>query len=376
MTAAVLASIPSPSFNTIDIWPRPLTLYGLMIGLGIIAATILARPRMAARRIHPDTVIEILVWLVPAGIIGARLYHVLTDFILGDSQSSSAWYEIWEGGLGIPGGIAGGAIGALLFIRIRDLPRAEVLDALVPAVPLAQAIGRWGNWWNQELYGRQTDLPWGLEIDDEHRPASLELDGVDTLFHPTFLYECLWNLGLVLFLLWVDRRGFLRPGKLIWVYTAGYAIGRLWIELLRIDTATEILGVRVNVWLMLIVLVLSVFMLRDARAEGDHAGTGRAVDTDTGSDGGDAGDDHEDDADQDHADQDDDRQSTAKGGRSAKGSAKKAGAKKAGAKSSRPRPRPRPAKVGAAAGAAAAGEVDDDYAEDAPADSADGGEEE
>ena len=261
MTAmAALASIPSPSFNTIDIWPRPLTLYGLMIGLGIIAATMLARPRLAKRRIHPDTAIESLMWLVPAGVVGARIYHVITD-----AKPIGEWLEIWNGGLGIPGAIAGGAIGALLFIRNRKLPKNITIDALIPAVPLAQAIGRWGNWWNQELYGRPTDLPWGLEIDEAHRVAGYA--DVET-FHPTFLYESLWLLGMVGLLLWIDRRGLLKPGKLVWIYTGLYAIGRLWIEAIRIDPATEILGLRVNLWLMGLILAVSLFMLRDARADG------------------------------------------------------------------------------------------------------------
>ena len=261
---AALASIPSPSFNTIDIWPRPLTLYGLMIGFGIIAATMLARPRLAKRSIHPDTAIEMLMWLVPAGVVGARLYHVITD-----GKPLSEWHEIWNGGLGIPGAIAGGAIGALLFIRNRKLPKNLTIDAIVPAIPLAQAIGRWGNWWNQELYGRPTDLPWGLEIDEAHRVAGYA--DVET-FHPTFLYVSLWSLGIVAVLLWIDRRGLLKTGKLVWVYTGLYAIGRLWIEAIRIDPATEILGLRVNLWLMGLILAVSLFMLRNGRADGSDKG--------------------------------------------------------------------------------------------------------
>ena len=255
---AIVGSIPSPSFNTIG----PFTLYGLMIGLGIIAATLLARPRLEARSIHPDTVMEMVVWVVPGGIVGARLYHVITD-----GKSITEWHEIWEGGLGIPGAIAGGAIAGLLFFRNRGLPRAKMLDAVVPGLPLAQAIGRWGNWWNQELYGKPTDLPWGLEID---RPVAGYTE-FET-FHPTFLYESLWNLALCGFLLWVDRTKMLKVGKLIWVYTGVYAIGRLWIETLRIDHATEILGARINLWMMGIVLLVSIFMLRDARRDGAEPG--------------------------------------------------------------------------------------------------------
>jgi len=249
------ASIPSPSFNTIDIWPRPLTLYGLMMGLSIIAATMFARPRLAKRRIHPDTAVEMLMWCVPAGIVGARLYHVITD-----RKPIGEWIEVWNGGLGVPGAIAAGAVGVLLFIRNRNLPKARVLDAIVPAVPLAQAIARWGNWWNQELYGRPTELPWGLEIDNP-LPGYTEFE----TFHPTFLYESLWNLALVGLLLWIDRKRLLWPGKLVWVYTGGYAIGRLWIEAVRIDPASKILGLRVNLWVMGILLLVSIYMLRNAR---------------------------------------------------------------------------------------------------------------
>jgi prolipoprotein diacylglyceryl transferase len=254
---SVIASIPSPSFNSIDIGPLHLRLYGLMIGLGIIAATWLTRPRAEARRIHPDTVVELLVWVVPAGIVGARIYHIVTD-----RKPIGEWLEIWKGGLGIPGGILLGVVAGLVFMKVRELPRATMLDVLIPGVPLAQAIGRWGNWWNQELYGRPTNLPWGLEID--RPPARYD---IGTTFHPTFLYESLWNLALVALLLWIDKRKVLKVGKLIWVYTGGYAIGRLWIESLRIDPASEIFGVRINLWTMGIVLALSLFMLRDWRRE-------------------------------------------------------------------------------------------------------------
>ena len=271
-----ITSIPSPSFNTIDIGPRPLTLYGLMIGLGIIAATLVARPRVVARGMHPDIPVESLMWLVPAGVVGARLYHVITD-----SVSIGSWHKIWEGGLGIPGAIAGGAVGALLFIKKRNLTRAKVVDAFVPGVAIAQSIGRWGNWWNQELYGRPTDLPWGLEIDAEHRLAGFS--DVET-FHPTFLYESLWTAGLCVFLIWLDRKKVLKPGKLLWVYTGLYAIGRLWIEALRIDPATEIAGIRVNLWTMGAVLLASLYFLRDARRADTGSGTTALGDSDANDD--------------------------------------------------------------------------------------------
>ena len=227
-----VASIPSPSFNSIDIGPLTFTLYGLMIGLGIIAATSLARSRSPERNLHPDTPLEMLVWVIPAGLVGTRIYHIITDWV-----PISQWHKIWEGGLGIPGGILAGVAGGVLFTKRRGISTNKVIDAMIPAVPLAQAIGRLGNWWNQELYGRPTDLPWGLEIDADHRRPGFE--EFDT-FHPTFLYEMIWNLGLVAFLIWFDRKRVLKPGRLIWIYAAGYAIGRLWIESVRIDNATEI----------------------------------------------------------------------------------------------------------------------------------------
>jgi len=278
----LLGSIPSPSFNTIDIGPLSFTLYGLMIGLGIIAATIITRPRAVERGLHPDTPVEILVWIIPAGIVGARIYHVLTDWVpIGD------WVKIWEGGLGIPGGVLAGVAGALLFVRRRNLSRNKVFDVLIVGVPLAQAIGRWGNWWNQELYGRATEVAWAVEIDV---PQTFDAEGrvlttgIET-YHPTFLYESLWNLTLVGFLIWIDRRRILKPGRLIWVYAAGYAIGRLWIEALRIDQATEILGVRVNLWTMGITLMVSLVVL--SRSFGGDGTPSSTVDGDGDDDGDD-----------------------------------------------------------------------------------------
>lgn len=194
-------------------------------------------------------------WVVPAGMIGARLYHVLTDW-----KPISEWHKIWEGGLGVPGAILAGAIAGIFFVRRRGLPMGLVADAVAPTLPLAQAIGRWGNWWNQELYGKPTDLPWALEIDQEIGHVPAEYAGVST-FHPTVLYESLWNFALTAFLIWLGRTGRLKVGYLIWVYAGGYALGRLWIEALRIDPATEILGLRINHWTMGILLATSILLL-------------------------------------------------------------------------------------------------------------------
>ncbi|MCL4113901.1 UNVERIFIED_CONTAM: hypothetical protein GTU68_024085 [Idotea baltica] len=214
-----------------------------------------------------------LVWVIPAGLVGTRIYHIITDWV-----PISQWHKIWEGGLGIPGGIIAGVAGGVLFTKRRGISTNNVIDAMIPTVPLAQAIGRLGNWWNQELYGRPTDLPWGLEIDADHRRPGFE--EFDT-FHPTFLYEMIWNLGLVAFLIWFDRKRVLKPGRLIWVYGAGYAIGRLWIESVRIDNATEIAGVRVNIWMMSLVLIVSLAILSKSFIDRDAA---RDPGADTGTD--------------------------------------------------------------------------------------------
>ena len=247
----VLAEIPSPSSSSVSLGPLEIRAYGVAIALGVLAAVELSRRRWQAMGHNPDEMSSIFLWAVPAGLIGSRIYHVITDYQRFQGHWGDA-VKIWEGGLGIPGGIIGGVgVGVYLGWR-RGMPLAEGLDAIAPALPLAQAIGRLGNWFNQELYGEPTDLPWALEIDPEHRVTGLE---TQETFHPTFLYESLWNLALVGFLLWIDRRRVLRPGRLIAVYVAGYGLGRLWIEALRVDPASQIAGVRVNIWVSLLALV-------------------------------------------------------------------------------------------------------------------------
>ncbi len=243
---SILAYIPSPSDNAIGIGGLQLRAYGLAIALGVLAAVWIARVRWAARGGDPDDINRIAVWAVFAGLVGARLYHVLTDL----DRFEGRWlhvFAVWEGGLGIPGGlIAGVATGAYVAHR-RRLPVPELLDVAAPALPVAQAIGRLGNWFNQELFGRPTDLPWGLKIDPEHRPPGY-LD--QATFHPTFLYEALWNLALAGGLIWWERRHpGARPGRLFALYVAGYAVGRAWVESLRIDPAAHLLGVRWNIWM-------------------------------------------------------------------------------------------------------------------------------
>jgi prolipoprotein diacylglyceryl transferase len=271
-----LAAIPAPPGNAIHVGPLQLRAYGLMIALGVLAAVALARHRWVARGGNGDDITALAVWAVPAGLVGARIYHVVTD----PELFRGRWWHVfavWEGGLGIPGGIAAGVIAGAVVARRRGLPVPQLLDVVAPALPLAQAIGRWGNWFNQELFGRPTTLPWALRVDPSHRPSGYRQFAT---FHPTFLYESLWNLGLVVVLLVIERRVHLRPGRLFVIYVGGYALGRLWVEDLRIDPANRIAGLRVNEWVSLVALAacVGVFVAdwsRGRRTAGTRGGTDR-----------------------------------------------------------------------------------------------------
>jgi prolipoprotein diacylglyceryl transferase len=254
---ALLGSIPSPSSNSIHVGPLELRAYGVAIAGGVLAAVWLARRRWAARGGDPDDISSLAMWAVAAGLIGARLYHVLTDYRRFQGRWLDA-FAIWEGGLGIPGGLLAGVGVGVVLARRRGLPAVQLLDVVAPAIPLAQAIGRLGNWFNQELFGRATDLPWAVRIDAEHRPTGFE--DVAT-YHPTFLYEALWNLALAGLLLLLEQRRSLLPGQLFTLYVGGYALGRLWVEALRIDPASRILGLRVNIWTSLLALAVAGVLL-------------------------------------------------------------------------------------------------------------------
>ncbi|MCY4067703.1 MAG: prolipoprotein diacylglyceryl transferase [Acidimicrobiaceae bacterium] len=266
--SGLLISIPSPSRNSLELGPLELRAYGAMIALGVVAAVWMSRRRWQARGNDPEQISRIALWAVPAGLIGARLYHVITDW---RRFADDGWLEalaIWEGGLGIPGGMAAGILAGLWMMRRQGMDRGETLAAIVPSLPLAQAVGRLGNWFNQELYGSPTDLPWGLEIEESHRHTGYS--DAET-FHPTFLYEALWNLALCVVLVMIDRRrrrrrlaaaGLVgdprrvdRPGSILAFYVLGYGLGRLWIEALRIDTASLLWGLRVNIWMSLVLIV-------------------------------------------------------------------------------------------------------------------------
>lgn len=256
-------SIPSPTTGTLDLGPLQINAYGLMIALGVVAATWLASRRLvAAGAGTSEDMQSIALWSVLGGVIGARLYHVVTDWDLFRDDLARIPL-IWKGGLGIPGGLVGGLAAGWFVVRRRGLDVALVLTAVAPAIPLAQSIGRWGNWWNQELFGRATTLPWALEISEENLPVGV---AAGTTFHPTFLYESVWTLALCGALLLVDRYMRLRPGRLFAVYLAGYFTGRFWIEGLRIDRAHEFGGLRLNQWVALTVVFLSVTFLIVDRA--------------------------------------------------------------------------------------------------------------
>ncbi|GCE77374.1 prolipoprotein diacylglyceryl transferase [Cellulomonas biazotea] len=252
MSALLPLAIPSPPQGVWHLGPFPVRAYAIAILLGIVAALLITRRRWADRGGDPDTVLEISFWAVPFGIVGGRIYHVISSpqAYFGEGGDPVRALFIWEGGLGIWGAVAFGAVGAWIGCRRQGVRLAPFADALAPGLLVAQAIGRLGNWFNQELFGGPTTLPWGLRIDDAHLPAGFESG---TLFHPTFLYELLWNLAGAAVLVWADRRFKLGYGRVFWLYVIVYTLGRLWIEALRIDPANTILGLRLNVWTSIIV---------------------------------------------------------------------------------------------------------------------------
>ena len=256
--ALLVGAIPSPPENAIGIGPLQLRAYGLAIAFGVLVGAWVAQRRWATRGGNPADISYLATWSVIAGLLGARAYHVLTDY----HRFQGRWlhaFAVWEGGLGIPGGLLAGVVTGVVLARRRGLPAAQLLDVVAPAIPLAQAIGRLGNWFNQELFGRPTDLPWGLRIDAAHRPDGYERFAT---FHPTFIYEALWNLALAgLLVLYERRRPDARPGTLFALYVGGYGLGRLWVEALRIDDATRLAGVRVNIWVSLLAITASTVTL-------------------------------------------------------------------------------------------------------------------
>ena len=266
LPASIPASIPSPSDGTIDIGPLTIHAYGVLIALGVVAGIWLFGRRLEARGAGTrDDAAAVGMWGVLGGVIGARLYHVATSW---DSFSDDPLriFAIWKGGLGIPGGIALGVAAGLYAAKRRGLDVPVAVTCVTPGIPLAQAIGRWGNWFNQELFGGPTTLPWALEVSDDTAAKAGYPPG--TTFHPTFLYESLWNLALCGLLLWIDRRFKLRAGNLMAVYLIGYGIGRFWIEGMRIDPTSEVGGLRWNQWVALAMIVIGAVVLVVRRGPG------------------------------------------------------------------------------------------------------------
>lgn len=272
----LLAYFPSPPQGVWHLGPVPIRAYALFIIAGIVAALLIGDRRWEARGGERGVIYDIALWTVPFGLVGGRLYHLATDWrtYWGPGGAGfGAAVRIWDGGLGIWGAVALGAVGAWIGCRRHGIPLPAFADALAPGIILAQAIGRLGNYFNQELYGRETTLPWGLEIFYRRDPSGYidphSLDGVSTgqvalVVQPTFLYELLWNLLIFVALLYADRRLTLGHGRLFALYVAGYCVGRFCVELLRDDTATHIAGIRINSFTSTFVFIGAVVYLMAA----------------------------------------------------------------------------------------------------------------
>ena len=248
----MIASIPSPDRGTIDLGPFVVHMYGLMLLVAIAACVALTGFRYVRKGGDWDLVLRVAVWGVAAGIVGARLYHDITSW---DEVPDPKWqgvFEVWKGGLGVWGGIFFGCIAGWIVVRRSGRSAAVLADAAAPGLLLAQGIGRIGNWFNQELYGKPTDSAWGLEIDPEHRVAGYEQ--YET-FHPTFLYELAYDLTMVGVLLLIDWRFRIKPPALFALYVAFYTFGRFFEELLRIDPSHEFAGLRLNAWVSIVLFV-------------------------------------------------------------------------------------------------------------------------
>nr|WP_042185933.1 prolipoprotein diacylglyceryl transferase [Kibdelosporangium sp. MJ126-NF4]CEL16980.1 Prolipoprotein diacylglyceryl transferase [Kibdelosporangium sp. MJ126-NF4]CTQ91791.1 Prolipoprotein diacylglyceryl transferase (EC 2.4.99.-) [Kibdelosporangium sp. MJ126-NF4] len=283
MTGATvfLANIPSPDRGVWEIGPIPIRAYAIFIIIGIIVAIWWGEKRLQARGGRPGEVVDIAVYAVPFGLIGGRLYHVMTDYhrYFGEGKNPIEALYIWQGGLGIWGAIALGAVGAWLGCKRKGIPLPVFADAVAPGIVVAQAIGRIGNYFNQELYGGPTTLPWGLEIYQRVNPETGiadQLSGVAVdhtpiaIVHPTFLYELLWNLAVALLVVYVDKKMRLGHGRAFALYVAGYTLGRTWIELMRTDDATLVFGVRINVWVSILVFIGAVVYFIMGRSKGER----------------------------------------------------------------------------------------------------------
>jgi prolipoprotein diacylglyceryl transferase len=279
---SLLAAIPPPPANGIEIGPLDIRFYGLLIAAGVLIAITMTRRRYAALGGDPDLADRIAFRAVIVGFLGGRIAYVLPR-LENFADRPLAVFAIWEGGLALFGGLTLGVITAAWLLRRWDGDMPAFADAVAPAIPLAQAIGRWGNYFNQELYGTPTDLPWALQVDPDRRVAAYQDFAT---FHPTFLYESLWNFALAGFLLWLDRRRVLPRGALLFVYAIGYSVARFGLELLRTDTTFRFLGLSRNGWVSLGVAVGATIGLivwtrrraaRAAVAEGGDGGEAGAA---------------------------------------------------------------------------------------------------
>ncbi len=275
----VPAYLPSPPANGLSVAPLRLHAYGLLIAAGVVAAVWLAQRRFERRGGQPGAIAKIAIWAVPAGLVGARAYSVLTSW---QADTAGHWYrafEIWQGGLGIWGGVAVGVVVGLAAARHYNLDWRAGLDSVAPALPLAQAIGRWGNYFNQELYGSPTKLPWAVRIAHPVHCSSVTScvpypPGVTT-FQPTFLYESLWDLACIALIIAAEKHLPIRKGYLFFVYAALYTFGRFFTEHLRVDEAHRYLGLRLNDWTSVLVFAISVaILLTRGRATADAPSAG------------------------------------------------------------------------------------------------------
>ena len=275
-------SIPSPplEFSQFQIGPLTIHIYALFILAGIVVAMLMVNHRLTKRGGEPGVVIDIVLWAVPLGIIGARIYHVLTHGSDYFYEGADLWrvVQIWDGGNALYGSLIGGAIGAAIGCRFAGIRLWSFADTLAPAMLMAQAIGRLGNWFNHELFGLPTTLPWGLEIESTNGAFPVGLPE-GTLFHPLFAYEIIWNLVGVVLLLALERRFRLRWGKLFALYLVWYGLGRAWLESIRIDPSSDgFLGVPANVWASFAAVLLGIilFVVQSRRHPGIETSVYRA----------------------------------------------------------------------------------------------------
>lgn len=255
----MFASLPSPSAGSLEIGPLRFNAYGLMIALGVIAAVWLFKKRLSERNIgKPDDAGSIAMIAVPVGVIGARAYHVITDWERFDGRVFDV-VKIWQGGLGVWGGISVGVIAGVFVARKKNILISAGLTCVAPALALAQSIGRWGNWFNQELFGKPTTLPWALQISAQKAEAAGFAAG--TTFHPTFLYESLGCLFICVALVKAEKRWKFKDGNLFAIYVAAYTLLRFFVESLRIDEAKQIAGMRLNQWTSIFVFTGAIIYL-------------------------------------------------------------------------------------------------------------------